>query len=115
MPSAVGNDLRERVALDKRGTTPDIYGNVNNAFVEQFTIAARIRPLKGGEGVQAARLTGTQPVLISVRYSSQTKLIQSDWRARNTRTGTVFSIKTAVNTDERKQFIDMMAVAGEAA
>ena len=108
-------ELRERVAFDERTTTDDGYGGTVGGFVEQFSAAARIRPLKGGEQVLAARLTGTQPVIITVRYSSATKRIASDWRARDVRSSVVYAIKSIMNTDEKKRYLDIMAVAGETA
>lgn len=108
--------LRERLIFDKRPIqTDDGYGNVEGEFVEQFECWARVRPLKGGEQVLSARLTGTQPVIITVRRSSQTALIKSDWRARDARTGTVYAITSpASNMDEKKQYLDIMATTGAA-
>lgn len=108
-------ELRERVAFDQRATVSDGYGNRQSTFVEQFSRPARIQPLRGGEQVQASRLTGTQPVIIRVRYDSQTKIIAPEWRARDTRSGLAYSIKSLMNTDEHKRYIDLLATGGEAA
>lgn len=79
--------LRSRVRFDKRGVpavtspaSPD-YGNSEGDWQSQFTKWAEVRPIKGGEGVIAARLTGRQPVLVFVRSDSETRLVTTDWRA----------------------------------
>jgi SPP1 family predicted phage head-tail adaptor len=107
--------LRERIAFGTRTATPDAYGNpVTGDFADQFTVWASILPLKGGEGVQAARLGGTQPVIIRVRYNSQSIQIQPHWRARDTRTGVEYNITSAADMERKRRYIDIMAVAGVA-
>jgi len=107
--------LRERVAFDLRTTVDDGYGNpVTGPFVEQFVAPARIMPLRGGEAVMADRLTGRQPVIITVRYSDAAMQIHPGWQARDVRKGTVFNVTGAANMDEKKIYIDVLAVAGEA-
>jgi head-tail adaptor len=110
------SELRDKVAFDKRTTTDDGYGNVDGAWQEQFLEPARIRPLRGGEGVQAARLSGTQPVIITVRSSARTRQVTSSWRIRDARTGDIYAITAPpANTDEHDAYLDIMAVIGEAA
>lgn len=108
-------DLPERIAFDVRDDDPDEYGNVSGAFSEQFVVAASYAYLKGGESVLAARLTGTQPVIIEVRESSQTSEISTDWRARDTRSGTIYNIKSVMPAPKAKARLHILAVAGEAA
>lgn len=108
-------ELRERVAFDKRSIVNDEYGNQQAGFVEQFQRAARIMPLKGGESFQAARLTGQQPVIITVRFDALTRTIQPDWQARDVRTGTTYAVRSLGNFDEHKRYIDVLAVSGVAA
>jgi SPP1 family predicted phage head-tail adaptor len=106
--------LRERVTFQKRMLQADDgYGNALTAFADVMTVWARITPLRGGEGVIAARLQGTQPVLITVRHSTETAAITPDWRLVDARTGTIYNIRTAV-ADERKAQIDMICEAGTA-
>ncbi len=108
-------DLRERFTFAKRTDTPDEYGNpVAGGWIDQFTVWAAVKPLKGGEGVQAARLAGSQPVIITVRYSSQTRQISPAWRATDARTGVEYNITSAADMQRDRQFIDIMAVAGRA-
>ena len=113
MPSGVGQ-LREVIAFDRRLTVDDGFGNSVAGFVEQFTAPAVTTPLKGSEAVIASRLTGVQPYTITVRYSPQTILVDTDWRARDTRTGAIYDI-TTVAARSRRDYIDMTCVQGKAA
>lgn len=108
-------ELRERVAFDRRPTVDDGYGNVEGEWVEQFTVWARVRPLRGSETVIAERLAGVQPATITVRRSSDTAQIAVGWRARDTRTGTVYDITAIANPDERGAYLELMVRAGAGA
>lgn len=108
-------ELRERVAFDRRAVVDDGYGNtVSGDWQEQFVVWARIQPLKGGEGVQAARLAGSQPVVIRIRLSSHARQISTEWRARDARVGTLFNITSMANMDEKGAYLDVLATSGVA-
>lgn len=116
---APAGSYRERVAFDQREDLSDSspavdYGNTQGDWQEQFVVAARIEPLRGAESVQASRLAGKQPVKITVRVSSDTRLITTDWRARDVRSGTIYNIRSKVNPDERKVDFDLECEAGVA-
>lgn len=115
MPGA--GDLKHRIAFDSRTVVDDGYGNeVAGDFAEQFVVAAALKPLRGGEAVLAARLGGTQPVVITVRKSSQTQTITPAWRARDVRTGEVYAITAPpIDTEQKGAFLDILATAGVAA
>lgn len=109
-------DLRDRVRFESRDTTPDEYGNVQaGAFVARFVRPARIEPLRGGEGVIAARLEARQPALIIVRSDTQTRQITNDWRAIDDRSGRVYAVRTAQDMERRRQFVTLMCESGVAA
>lgn len=105
--------LRERLTFSKRVVASDGYGNEVTTWDAQFTVSARVLPLKGGEAVQAARLAGTQPVILSVRYSSLSILIGVDWKAADARSGVEYNLKSIMNTDEKKIMLDILATSGE--
>jgi len=113
-------ELRQRLAFEARAdlsvNSPpgDGYGNMDGDWVVQCTVAAQVKPLKGGEDVMASRLAGRQPVVIRVRVSAATSLITTDWRARDTRAGTLYNITAIANMDERKRYFDILATAGVA-
>lgn len=107
--------MRDRVRLERRTTVSDGYGNSRGEWSSAFERAAEIRPLKGGEGVIGARLEGTQPAMVRVRFDSQTSEIKPDWRLVEVRSGTVYAIKTAADMERRREFVTMMCVAGDTA
>ncbi|MGU3577092.1 head-tail adaptor protein [Brucellaceae bacterium C25G] len=88
----------------------------NHGFDEvatDFTVRANIRYLRGGETVQAARLTGKQPVVVTVRRSSQTAALITNDKMRDARTGTEYQIRAIVPTEDR-QFMEITAESGVA-
>lgn len=106
-------DLRERVIFEQRNTESDGAGNFTDEWVATPAVSAHIKPLKGSEPVLAERLSGRQPVVITVRSSTATRAVTTDWRARNARSGATFNI-TAVTPDERRAYIDILAISGGA-
>jgi hypothetical protein len=81
--------LCDRLHFQARGLGDDGWGNHipgGGAFETQFTASAGLRPRTGGEGVDAARLTGRQPYVVLVRRTPQTEPITVSWQlvdARN--------------------------------
>lgn len=115
MPAGAG-PLRELLAFDKRVNTDDGYGNTEGEWQEQFRCpASAVAMVKGrSETVLAARLTGIQPWLVTVRYSSASATVTTGWRARNVRSGDVYAI-TTVAARPRRDYIDLTCTIGEAA
>lgn len=101
-------ELRERVAWEQVAVSDSSYGTIAGDWTERFQTRARIRPLVGQEPVLAQRLQGIQPFVITVRSSSDTRDITNTWRARNARTGMIYSIR-AVTPDETNEWIDILA------
>lgn len=119
-PTGAG-DLRHRVRFDKKVEASDSGGGILSAWSSigtgSFIRWADIRPQRGGEGVQAQRLTGTQPALIFVRSDTNTRTIDPSWRAVLMRDGvdiTAYGLKTAQDMEMENQLITFMATAGEA-
>lgn len=105
--------MRQRITFETRNVSPDGAGNTETTgWTSQFARGARVHPLRGGEEVTAARLQGTQPVIITVRSDSQTRTIDSTWRANDQRNGVVYDIKSISNNDEKNIYLDLMCVAG---
>jgi len=116
-PKSLG-EFKFRIRFDKQETDQsDPAGGSLANWKEQFTRWARIEPLQGSEPVIAQRLQGTQPVLIMVRYDSDTMKIDPSWRAVEMRDGHAFkyyALKTAEDMERERYYITMMAVAGVA-
>jgi head-tail adaptor len=105
--------LRERFAFDMRPVAQDGYGNSQGEWVQQFTCAAARDFLRGGEGVIAARLQGTQVALVTIRASSQSRAVTSEWRARDLRTEDIYNIREAKLTNDRA-FVELLCEKGVA-
>lgn len=110
MPRA--RQLRERVAFDQRETETDSLGSVEGEFVQRFVCAAGIRAKFGGEAVTAARLASQQPVVITVRQSSQTLQVKADWRVRDVRDGTLYNIRSIADPEGDGAWLEMLCQRG---
>lgn len=115
MAQTTARELRHRIAFDKRIEVGDAYGNTQSSFEEQFIVAAKVQAKFGGEAVTAARLTGQQPVTIVVRQTVQSLLITTAWRARDVRTGTEYAIRSIVDPDDRRAYLEILTQTGAAA
>lgn len=109
-------ELRQRVTFSVPNENTDDYGNVTTGWVDKFTVAANITPRLGGETVQAARLAGRQPVVITVRASPDTRTIRTDWKATDTTSGTAYNVRTVADPHlgdvEHGKWIEMFAESG---
>lgn len=111
MPGA--GDLRDRYRFDQRGL--DANSDPLGEFVPGFTVAAQTTWLRGTEAVMSQRLEGKQPVILTIRDSTQARTITSAFRAVNARDATkIFNI-SAVSPAKEPGFLDVLAVAGGAA
>lgn len=107
--------LRERVHFQSRDVIDDGYGNTRGEWVTRFTVAAGLKPLRGGEQVMASRLQGVQPYVLTVRQSSQTAQVASDWRVVDARGASRVFAVTAPPTDPDglRQWLDILVKQGE--
>ena len=109
-------DLFEAVAFDRPVVNPDGHGGTETAWsgdADAVKARANFRFLRGGETVQAARLSGRQPLVATVRRSLATRQVTTDWRMRDTRTGVEYQIRSIVHTDDRL-FLEMTVESGGA-
>jgi head-tail adaptor len=111
-------EMWHRIAFDKRQQinpdSPADLGNTQSIFVEQFVVWAAIQARLGGEAVMAARLTGEQPVTITVRQSSDTDQIGLDWRARDVNLDKTYAVRSIIDPVEDGEFYDILAQTGVA-
>ena len=98
-------DLRYRIGFYSRQAPgvssppePD-YGETEGDFAgtANFVVYGNIAPKLGGEQVLADRLTGVNFVNITVRQSSETRQVTTDWKAKDENTGDVYNIKSIVD------------------
>ena len=107
--------LNRRLRFESPAPLPagDGYGNFERGWKVEFTVFAAMQPRFGGEAVIAARLSGTQPVTVTVRRSSATLRITPAWRIVDTRTGAIYAITSPpADMAQDGAALEMLAVAG---
>ncbi|MDX8517968.1 phage head closure protein [Mesorhizobium dulcispinae] len=105
--------LRESVTLQDFMTIDDGHGNEISDFFDVATVPARIQFLKGSEEVIAARLTGTQPIVITIRNGGPSAAVSTDWRVINDRTSETYNIRSIIRS-ERGDWIELLVESGVA-
>lgn len=113
-------DLNHRITFQQPALVPDGFGGQQDGWEDVFAYPARMMPLKGGEGVMAGRLQGTQPYVCTIRSSTDSRQVTPAWRAYDTRRGLdgqgnpvrSYNI-TAVTETEDRAWIEVLVAAGE--
>ncbi|MBI1405704.1 MAG: head-tail adaptor protein [Caulobacter sp.] len=112
------HELKTRVRFDRRGTAADGYGNTEGDWAALFTRQTRLRPQRGGETVQAARLAGSGAWELVCRFDSETRTVATGDRAVELLPGGVegraFNIRWAEDIDGDRQWLVMMLESGVA-
>ena len=104
MPAA--GDLRYRVGFytrDSGAGSPDVpdYGSGDEyPDTATFVVWGNIMPRLGGEAILANRLTGINFVNITVRQSTNTDLVDTDWICKNEGTGETYNIRSVIDPHE---------------
>ena len=109
-------DLVQSVAFDAPNPQPDGYGGVIHGFTDPlaaYQCRAKFVYLRGGEAVLASRLTGKQPVIVTIRTSAAARLITPEWRMRDVRTGVEYNIRSVEPTEDRA-WLQMLCESGVA-
>lgn len=106
-----GRDLVDSLTFD--APTYDAAGAQDGRTPSAYVCRGNIRYLRGGETVQAARLDGKQPVVVTIRRSNTAKTISTDWVMRDARRGVKFNIRSIVPTEDRR-WIEITAESGVA-
>lgn len=101
-------ELIHRVTFQRRAA--DDNGDELGAWVSFCTRAAKLVNLRGSETVMQQRLQGEQPVLLVVRACSSTRLVNNSWRAVNDRSGQIYDLSAATETDDRA-WMEILATA----
>ncbi|MET3925939.1 head-tail adaptor protein [Devosia sp. 2618] len=110
--------LRERLHCQQRSAGDDGWGNPlpgHGDFETVFPVSAGMRPRTGGEEVTAARLSGQQPYIVTVRNTSQTRQITTGWQLVDARNADrVFAITSPpADPDGKNQWLEFIAVEGK--
>lgn len=102
--------MRDRYTF-QRHVGSSVVGGIDRgaAWGGDVTVWAQTQFLHGSEAVQQSRLQGKQPVILTIRASSQTLPIDNAWRALNARDPSqVFNI-TGVEITPDRAFIQILA------
>jgi head-tail adaptor len=109
--------LYEKIAFDRREQnnpdSPSDFGNSVSDWQEQFQCRAAFIHLRGGESVMSGRLAGKHSVVFQVRSSTNTRLITTEWRARDVRKGTQYNVRDITPSTDR-MYLDILAESGVA-
>jgi head-tail adaptor len=109
-------DLRDRLIFQRRGQGDDGLGGTGafGPWEDQFTVWAALLPLRGSEAVMGSRLAGRQPYIISVRQSSQTRQINTDWQIVDARNANrVFAVSAPpTDPDGQRAWLEILATEG---
>lgn len=89
-----------RAQFDEPVPVDDGFGGKEEGWVERYACHANIRYLRGGETVQAARLAGRQPVVVTIRALGKAKDITPAWRMRAA--GEEWNIRAKAETEDRR-------------
>lgn len=107
--------LDRRLSFYARVEQSDGAGNTAAPFwVFQFEVAAGRAFLKGGESVLAARLESRQPVVLTIRNSTQARQITNDWRAVDTRDGRNYNIRENPKETDDRAYLEFLCESGVA-
>ena len=104
-------DLDRVVSFQRRAEVDDGHGNkVDGDFAEVFREWARVKPMKGGEGVVEARLSARQPAILTVRATAAAEAVNAEWIAVTG--GVVWNIKEPPRLTDDRQFFEMLVERG---
>lgn len=117
-------DLFYAVRFERPMSWDDGHGGVEQGWdtMEPVKARAHFRFLRGGETVQAARLQGRQPIVVTLRRDSDVMQITAGWRMRGNRHGEggpddaheVYNVRSGpVPTDDRR-YVEVLVEGGVA-
>lgn len=101
--------LRHIITIERETSTSDGAGGSTITWSAVATPRAFIKPMSGGERLQAMRLESTVTHRIFIRYRDD--LLTSD---RINFNGRLMQIRALINLEERNRWIEIYADEGEA-
>lgn len=109
-------ELRDQVRFERRVDAANVGGVVRASSWSPIfaAVRAKVFPLRGGEGVQAARLDGRDVYEVTVRGTSATRAVTRDDRAViivHTPEGpqeTTLAIRSIANPDRRGEWLQFL-------
>ncbi|WP_423212255.1 head-tail adaptor protein [Paracoccus yeei] len=75
-------DLTKRATLLQPIEAVDADGQLVQSWAERGTVCCNVRWLRGGESVMQARLASRSPAIVTMRASTLTRRVTSEWKLR---------------------------------
>lgn len=100
-------DLSVRATFERPIQSRDEDGQIVQGWTAGFTAWVNVRYLRGGEAVMQARMQSHSPAILTIRASSQSRQVTSEWRARID--GRVFDVKEDPRPTPDRAFVEMLA------
>lgn len=113
MSEVSAGELINRASFQEQGEFDRGDGVFVAGWQEQFQARAKYHFMRGGESVIAARLQGTQTLIITVRSSIASRLATTDWAIRDERSGAWFNIRE-ITPHTNRQWLDFLCQSGVA-
>jgi len=107
-------DLKFRIAFESRAIVGDDYGASEGDFAERFRRWGNLVPKLGGERILADRLAGITSATVTVRRDVQTAALSTAWRLREMESNVVYDIKSVIDPNNRREWIEILATRGGA-
>ena len=117
-------DLFYRVQFEKPYEVDDGHGGTETGWDTLHPVRARanFRFLRGGETVQAARLQGRQPVVVTVRKDSDVMKVTAGWRMRGDRqneggpddASVIYNVRAAPVPSDDRRYVEILVEGGVA-
>ena len=101
--------LRHRITVQRPAETPDGAGGATQTWQDVATVRAFVKPISGGERLQAMRLESDVTTRIFARYG-----LDVDAEDRITYDGRLFVVKAVLNLEEANKWLEIYTVEGQA-
>lgn len=105
----VARRLRRRATFQEAVLIRDPDGMLIQGWEDRFTRWCHVHYLRGSETVMQARLVSKSPVILTVRASTETRAVTSEWRA--VIAGVIFDLKEDPRPGEDGAVFEMLAEA----
>ena len=98
--------LAKRATLLEPIEAVDADGQIVQSWAERRTVWCNVRWLKGGESVMQARLASKSPAIVTMRASTLTRRVTSEWKLRID--GREFDAKEDPRETDDRAFFEML-------
>lgn len=103
-------DLKKRATLRAPVEDRDADGQIVQSFADRGVVWAHLRPLRGGEAVMQARMQSRSPAIVTVRRSTITTPITSEWRVIID--GRDYAVREDPRETDDRAFLEFLVEAG---